>query len=188
MNLVAASGRPRPRLLVCLDLQQANAPAGGDAQTDEVSLRLDNCRRVLNHARAWGWDIVHVHRRHDPDGGCARSIQGLEPRPCEPVMARDGLSAFSCRSFRELVDGAHDAEIVLIGFCAASSCLATLFGAHDRGLTALFVADAVAAGSLAALGPEEIEPVIRSIAAPFAEAVSTDQLIGRRRPPHLVVV
>ena len=188
MNLVATSGRPRPRLLVCLDLQQANAPGGDDPESQAVRLRLANCRRVLEHARAWGWDIVHVHRRRGLEGRRSRPITGLEPRLCEPVMSRDGVSAFSCRSFRDLVDGAHDAQIVLIGFCLASSCLATLFAAHDRGLTALIVGDAVAAGSSATLGAGEIESVVLSIAASFAQAISTDQLIGRRPAPQLVVV
>jgi nicotinamidase-related amidase len=184
MNVVATSGRPRPRLLVCLDLQQANAPLEGDAEAEHVLLQLANCRRILEHARAWGWDIVHVHRRHC-EGGLSRPIPGLEPRPCEPVMSRDGVSAFSCRSFRELVDGALDAEIVLIGFCLASSCLATLFAAHDRGLSTLVVEDAVAAAPNSAAG---VEPVARSIVATFARVVPTEQLVGRRPAPRLVVV
>jgi hypothetical protein len=103
-------------------------------------------------------------------------------------MARDGVSAFSCRSFRELVDGAHEAEIVLIGFCLASSCLATLFAAHDRGLATLVVADAVAAAALGPIEAGQLEQVVRTIAAPFSRTVSTDQLVGRRPPPRLVVV
>lgn len=188
MNLVVTSGRPRPRLLVCLDLQQANAPGEEDVDPEGVRLRLVNCRRVLDHARAWSWDIVHVHRRNALDAATSRPIQGLEPRPCEPVMTRDGVSAFSCRPFRDLVEGAHDAQMVLIGFCLASSCLATLFAAHDRGLATMIVGDAVAAAPLTALAAGQIEPVIRSIAAPFTETISTDQLIGRRAAPRLVVV
>jgi nicotinamidase-related amidase len=187
MNVVATSGRPRPRLLVCLDMQQANAPGQAGDDGGVVRLKLANCRRILDHARAWGWNIVHVHRRCG-DWALARPIQGLEPRPCEPVMARDGVSAFSCRSFRELVDGATDAEIVLIGFCLASSCLATLFGAHDRGLSTLIVDDAVAAAPGAGPWTRQVEAAAFTIAAPYAQAVSTEQLVGRRAAPRLVIV
>jgi nicotinamidase-related amidase len=188
VNLVATSGRPRPRLLLCLDLQEAHAPQGEGEEAEAVRLRLINCRRILDHARAWGWNIVHVYRRHGPLSGLSRPIEGLEPLPSEPVMARDGVSAFSCRSFDELVEGAHDAEIVLIGFCLASSCLATLFGAHDRGLSAVFVEDAVSAAVQADASQQALEPVVRSIVASFAQVMSTDQLIGRRGAPRLVVV
>lgn len=187
MNIVAASGQPTPRLLVCLDLQQANAPNEADLEDEDLRRKLANCRRILDHARAWGWDIVHVHSRH-PEGPLTKPIRGLEPRPCEPVMARSGVSAFSCRSFTELVDGALGAEIVLIGFCLATSCLATLFAAHDRGLATLVVEDAVAAAPRAATPPGLVEAAARTIAAPFARAVSTEQLVGRRPAPRLVVV
>ena len=179
MNLVANSGRPRPRLLVCLDLLEVNAPADEDPELTRIRIRLLNCRRVLEHARAWGWGVVHVHRRSRCDLGPSRPIRGLEPLPCEPVMTRDGFSAFSSKSFCELVAGAHEAQVVLIGFCLASSCLATLFDAHDRGLDATIVGDAVAATPLAAVCPAQAEPVVRSIAASIAAAVSTDQLVGR---------
>jgi isochorismate hydrolase len=77
---------------------------------------------------------------------------------------------------------------VLIGFCMASSCLATLFAAHDRGLATMMVADAVAAASTPPSESSGIEAVLRRIAAPYAAVVSTDQLVGRRPAPRLVVV
>ena len=188
MKLVATSGRPRPRLLVCLDAQQANVPAGDDPTARNVQGRLANCRRILDHARKWDWNIVHVYHRRGPDGAQSPPIEGLEPRPSEPVISREGVSAFSSRFFRQLVDGAHDAQIILIGFSLASSCLATLFAAYDRGLATLVIDDAVLATPLAALAADKIESVVNSIAAPFTEMASTDQLIGERQAPRLVVV
>jgi nicotinamidase-related amidase len=171
---------------VCLDLQRANAPASGDATLQEMRLRLDNCRRVLAHARAWNWSVVHVYRRRR-GGSLSRPIDGLEPRPSEPVIARDGVSAFSSRSFRDLVDGAHEAQLVLIGYCLASTCLATAFAAHDLGLSTLIVEDAVSASPNIAAGAHDIETVARAIAARFTQQVSTRELIGRYPAPKLVV-
>lgn len=182
MNL-AASGRHRPRLLVCHDLQQASLPGDGAVTPSRAQRALGNCRRILRHARAWDWSIVHAHRRLSGSGG--RPIAGLAPRPSEPVMTRQGLSAFSNPSFRDLVGGAREAQIVLIGFCLASSCLATLFSAYDLGLLTLLVEDAVTTGREAA--GAHAESLAKTIAAPFAEFSSTDDLIGARPAPRLVV-
>ncbi len=185
---IAASGRPRPRLLVCLDAQQANLPEGDDRVARDVHGRLANCRRILDHARRWDWNIVHVYHRRGAGGPQSPPIEGLEPRPNEPVISREGVSAFSSRFFRELVEGAHGAQLILIGFSLASSCLATLFAAHDRGLATLFVDDAVSTAPLASLDTDRVEPVVRSMAAPFTRTTSTEQLIGERPAPRLVVV
>jgi nicotinamidase-related amidase len=183
VNLTSVTGRRRPRLLVCQDLQQASVPEGEPQASVHVRHVIGNCRRILNHARAWDWSIIHIHRRHASAGD--HPLEGLAPRLSEPVMARRGLSAFSNRSFRELVGGAPQAQIVLIGFCLASSCLATLLVAHDFGLFTLLVEDAVSTGAETEGG--RIEVLARSIAAPFSAITLTDELIGRRPAPRLVV-
>ena len=186
MNLLAALGEPRPRLLVCLDLQRANQPPDNCTCARYVRPRLANCRHILLHARAWDWSVVHVHSRwpDDPDGG--EPIEGLEPRPSEPVLIRDGLSAFRSRGFCDLVEGAVQAELVLIGHSLAGSGLATVFSAHDRRLSSLLVEDAVWARAAGAIAPAAVEAAAWPLLAPYAGVITTEVLIGDREPLKLV--
>ena len=186
MTLVDATGAPVRRLLVCLDLQWLNAPVGSDPGARTAHGRIANSRRVLAHAREWDWSICHVHGRETPQSRPSRPIAGLEPRPSEPVMTRDGVSAFSSWSFRELVEGASGAQLVIIGFSWPSSCLATVFSARDRGLAVVLVEDAI--GVAASWGPEAraVEAAARAMAATFAALTTTDALVGRRPPLRLV--
>lgn len=187
MNLVHCQDRARHRLLVCLDLQRAFLPAGRDpGAARAVHRRIGACRRLLDHAREWDWSVAHLHRRITSDPQLARPIEGLEPLPSEPVLVRDGVSAFASRTFRELVQGAFDAELVLIGFSLSASCLATVFDANDRGLKTVVVDDAVWAASAGVFASSAVEPIARALVAPYAEQTSTDQLIGARQPLRLV--
>jgi len=187
MRLIKTAGAPTHRLLVCLDLHQAALPGEDEAWEGHVRRCVANCRRVLGHARAWDWSIVHVHPRsafRTP----AAPIAGLEPRPTEPVMLRDGVSAFSNLSFRALAAGARRAEMVLIGLSFSASGLATLFSAHDFGLPAVVVEDAVCAEPAAGSRSWSSEALLLEIAAPFARTVSADQLIGSLRALRLVAM
>ena len=89
---IAATGRPRPKLLVCLDAQRANIPEGDDRAALEVQGRVENCRRILDHARMWDWNIVHVYHRRGAGGQQSPPIEGLEPRPNEPVILLTGFA------------------------------------------------------------------------------------------------
>ncbi len=186
MNVLASLGEPRPRLLVCLDLQRANQPPDTCTCARHVRPRLANCRRILLHARAWDWSVVHLHRRwpDDPDG--ALPIEGLEPRPEEPVMTRQGLSAFRSRAFCDLVEGAVQAELVLIGHSLAGSGLATVFSAHDRRLSSRLVEDAVWARPAGAVAASAVEAAVWPLVEPYAGVIDTETLIGDREPLKLV--
>ena len=165
----------RHRLLVCLDLQRAHEAAAPPQ-------RLGHCREALDHARRQDWSVVHLHQAARGDPELARPIEGLEPRPCEPVMARRGVSAFASRAFGELVEGAHRAELVVIGASLAGACLATVFAAYDRNLSTLVVEDAVWAGGVG----EAAEALIWTIAAPFTRIIATAALISARPQLRLV--
>ncbi len=165
------------RLLVCLDLQQAFAPDGPGVRAGAAGC-VENCRRILDRARGWDWSIVHSHRRTGLERTVSPPVRGLEPRATEPVMTRQGLSAFSSGSLRALVEGAREVELVVIGLSFATSGLATLFSALDLGLSVVLVEDAV--------GPPGTEQAALQIAGPLARLVSTDRLIGQETPLRLV--
>jgi len=164
--------------LICLDLQReyvvpgrpGYAPAGPDVAAV--------CLKVLDHARAAGWRVVHSQlRRHatSPFGAAlfGAPIEGLRPLISEPVFFRGGLSAFANPAFAAELARARGDEVFLIGFSLADTCLATALAAVDHGLSLVLVEDALGAGqSPAASAPE----IARAILGRFVGFVSSDEI------------
>ncbi len=178
---VNRQGMARERMLVCLDLQRASVKDWNRPWESECVV---NCRRMLAHARASGWQVVHVHARN-ARAGEARPIEGLEPLTTETVVYRNGVSAFSSPEFRRLT-ARFSGEMVVIGYSMSSSCLATALVAYDNNLSVLLVGDAVSATPLDDVTREALETVSRSIASPFVGITSTGGLLGRERSLRLV--
>lgn len=176
-EVLQAQGRaPRERLLVCLDLQQASLGRAGRAEADPY---LVNCRRLLAHGRHAGWRIVHVHTKQAL-AAAARPIAGLEPLPSEPVVYRSGLSPFSSGAFRRLV--ANEAlELVIVGYAAPASCLATALIANDDDLMVTLVSDAVPTAPMDPETRDALALVAQRMGRPAAKVVSTGALLGSVR-------
>jgi nicotinamidase-related amidase len=169
-------GRPgSERLLVCLDLQRGSQNAGRAPDGCLV-----NCRRMLAHARHEGWRVVHVHSKN-PDRDNARPIDGLEPLLSEPVLYRSGLSAFSNRTFREMVEGGRAVELVIIGYSMTSALVGTALIAYEEALPVVMVEDAICSAVLDSATRDAIELLGRRVATPFATMACTDDVIGAPR-------
>jgi nicotinamidase-related amidase len=111
------------------------------------------CARVLGLARSERWKVVHSQLfRRDGEAWPPRDlfsapIEGLRPRVTEPVFLRRGLSAFADPEFAAELRGARGAQVFLIGFSLADTCLATALAAHDAGLSLTLLEDAVGVGT-----------------------------------------
>ena len=169
----------RQRMLVCLDLQRGSIPHGRAPDRRQV-----NCRRMLAYARDAGWRVAHVHNRK-ADPNAARPIPGLEPLLTEPVLYRSGLSAFSNRTFAELV-ASCPAELVVIGYPATSSFLATALIAYEQEVSVVLVEDAVCPAVLDPETRDAVELLGRKVASPFVTLICTDDLIGAPRLRRVV--
>ncbi len=177
MNL---SDRPqRERILVCLDLLE---PAARDEDPAAFQRCLSGSRRLLAHAREGDWSIVHCLGREWP----ARAASGLEPLASEAVYLREGLSAFSSRGFRRRLGLWPLPELVIIGCSLSTTCLATALAAHDRGVPARLVLDAISVRGDEVIGPAALARAIGRIAGPYVQMSYTDDLIDRRSALRLV--
>ncbi len=174
-------GAAQARLLVCIDLLE---PAAASEEPRAYQRCVANSRRLLNHAREAGWEVVHCLGRDLP----ARAIPGLEPLASEPVYQRDGLSAFSSRGFRRRMRAWPSPDLVIIGCSLASTCLATALAAFDRGIPASLVLDAISVRSDDVIGSEPFARTAVRMAAPFVKLSNTDDFVGRRRAFQLVAV
>jgi nicotinamidase-related amidase len=174
---------PRPdrfapsRWLVCLDLQRDYVVPGRSLYAPGHGGIVLACRQVLDVARAGGWRVVHSQTRDDDTGPTPRDmfgapIEGLRPLVTEPVFFRRGLSAFANPAFAAEMRGARGAEVFLMGFSLAGSCLATALAAVDEGLELTLIEDAVGAGP--AVGVAE---AARSLLQPFVQIRSSSALL-----------
>jgi nicotinamidase-related amidase len=164
----------RDRLLVCLDLQRGSLPDGRAPDGCVV-----NCRRMLDHARREGWRVVHVHSKN-ADPAEARPIDGLEPLLSEPVLYRTGLSPFSNRAFREMIEGRRSVELVIIGYSMTSSLVGTALIAYEEALSVTLVEDAISSAVLDRETRDAIELLGRAATA-FATLAGVDEVIGAPR-------
>ncbi|HUZ12165.1 MAG TPA: isochorismatase family protein [Caulobacteraceae bacterium] len=167
--------------LICLDLQREFVVPGRphyDPSADQVA---GACARVIDHARAARWRIVHSQRRRLGGLFCGETlfgapIEGLRPLISEPVFLRTGLSAFSSPEFASRVEDARNCEVCLIGFSVADSCLATAFSAIDAGLSLTVVEDAIGGDA-----PGAAAEVARSILGRLVRLISVPEFISEAR-------
>ena len=159
ISAVAARGGRRP-WLICLDLQREYVVPGRPGYACASAAVADACVNVLAQARARGWRIVHSQRqwtREATFGGLfGAPIEGLRPRITEPVFMRASISAFADSAFEMEMREARGADVYLIGFSLADSCVATAFGAIDAGHSLVLVEDAVGLGGASQLEAAEV--------------------------------
>jgi nicotinamidase-related amidase len=167
-------------LLVCLDLQREHTAGALDVDLESAVKCADACKRVLRHARAVGWRIAHV-QRHDGRMSALpelfRPIEGLEPRPREPVFYRDQPSAFASAAFRDYVERLAHPRLILIGFSLNASVLFTVMSGFETGAPVTVVEGALSAPSMRSLNGEVIETVLLDVLSSFAEVVTTSELL-----------
>jgi nicotinamidase-related amidase len=171
---------PEAPMLVCLDLQREHTTGAAAVDLDNAHRCVETCKRVLRHARAAGWQIAHVHRH---DGRMAalpelfRPIEGLEPRPREPVFYRDRPSAFASHAFQDYVSRLGEPRLIVIGFSLHSSALFTAVAGHEAGSPITVVEGALGVSAIQRFSGEVMETVLLGVLSTFAEVVSTDELL-----------
>ena len=139
------------RWLVCLDLQRDYVIPGRPRYTAGNADVASICARVLGLARDQNWRIVHSQVREEDTTAWPRElfrapIEGLRPLITEPVFFRRELSAFANAGFAAELRAARGAEVYLIGFSLADTCLATALAGVDEGLSLTLVDDAIGVG------------------------------------------
>jgi len=172
-------GRGLAPWLMCLDLQREYVVPGRPRYDAANAAVVAACAQVLRTARRRQWRVVHSQLRSDKAPLSAREmfgapIEGLRPLITEPVFFRRGLSAFGNAAFAEHLKSARGAELFVIGFSLADTCLATALAAVDEGLSPTLIEDAVGAGAGAGAGE-----AARAILRPLLRIVPSSRLLAR---------
>ncbi|KAB2349051.1 cysteine hydrolase family protein [Actinomadura rudentiformis] len=107
--------------------------------------------RLVDAARTRGDLVVWVLHAEpgtggvfDPETGHVRLMDGLEPRPGEPLVTKTSRNAFTTTNLQQLLTAAGVTDVVICGIQTEQCCETTARLAADLGYTVTFVTDATA--------------------------------------------
>jgi nicotinamidase-related amidase len=172
-----------------VDLQQEYVAAPRLLAIPGIERALDNCRKVLEHARRIGLPVAFVRmlsesaffNRATP---FVRWIEGFEPHRNEMIFERSSPSCYACEPFSALMNQSRGG-IVLAGFAGESSCLSTLIDAFHRNHKVTYLCDASASHALEEVPADEIHRTVSKISGLYGDVYETDDWIASTLPRML---
>ena len=173
-------------IVVLVDMQQEYLAKPRLLAISKIDLALDNCRRVLDHAREIGLPVAFMRllnesaffNRATP---FVRWIEGFEPYRNEMVFERSSPSCYSCEPFAALMNQSRGG-IVLAGFAGESACLSTLIDAFHRNHRVTYLCDASASHALEDVPADEIHRAVSKISGLYGEVYETTDWIASTVP------
>jgi nicotinamidase-related amidase len=178
-------------IVVLVDLQQEYLAKPRLLAISEIDRALDNCRRVLDHAREIGLPVAFMRLLNksaffNPATPFARWIEGFEPYRNEMIFERSNPSCYSCEPFAALVNQSRGG-IVLAGFAGESACLSTLVDAFHRNHRVTYLCDASASHALEDVPADEIHRAVSKISGLYGDVYETTDWIASTLPRKLGV-
>jgi nicotinamidase-related amidase len=173
-------------IVVLVDMQQEYLAKPRLLAISKIDRALDNCRRVLDHAREIGLPVAFMRllnesaffNRATP---FVRWIEGFEPYRNEMVFERSSPSCYSCEPFAALMNQSRG-SIVLAGFAGESACLSTLVDAFHRNHRVTYLCDASASHALEDVPADEIHRAVSKISGLYGEVYETTDWIASTVP------
>jgi nicotinamidase-related amidase len=169
--------------VVFLDMQKEYIAAPRLIAIPDIQRALDNCRKVLHHARGAGLPVVFV-RWMDNAGPFFNSatpfvnwIEGFEPQRNEMIFERRQPSCYSSDGFAQLMDHGG-ADMVLVGFAGESACLSTMVDAFHRNHRIVYLKDASASHRLLDMSADDVHDAVGKIAALYGTVANTNTWIS----------
>lgn len=137
----------------------------------DAARQADDLIVYLLHAEPGTGDVF------DPALGHVRLLDGLTPRPTEPVLTKTSINAFTTTSLHQLLTSRGIREVVICGIKTEQCCETTARLASDLGFGVTFVTDATATFPIA----HREAPAGRSLAETLADphTLSTDDITTR---------
>ena len=191
VSLRAFANSSNVPIVVLVDMQQEYLAKPRLLAISEIDRALDNCRRVLDHAREIGLPVAFMRllnesaffNRATP---FVRWIEGFEPYRNEMVFERSSPSCYSCEPFAALMNQSRGG-IVLAGFAGESACLSTLIDAFHRNQKVTYLCDASASHALENVSADEIHRAVSKISGLYGDVYETTDWIASTLPRKLGV-
>jgi nicotinamidase-related amidase len=173
-------------IVVLVDMQQEYLAKPRLFAISKIDRALDNCRRVLDHARDIGLPVAFMRllnesaffNRATP---FVRWIEGFEPYRNEMVFERGSPSCYSCEPFAALMNQSRGG-MVLAGFAGESACLSTLIDAFHRNHRVTYLCDASASHALEDVPADEIHRAVSKISGLYGDVYETTDWIASTVP------
>ena len=170
-------------LLIAIEIQREYTTPGRPYFMEGIDESLENCRRILAHARDQNWTVAHV--RHEQPGSvfgqshtATQFVKGFEPLPHEYLFTKGNFSCYSDPGFEKFMETSRPEQVYLIGYSSPMCCLSTIVEGYHRGHELSFVTDA----SLARATPNAEEKTAHMhathIISFYANLVETSEVIG----------
>jgi nicotinamidase-related amidase len=170
---------PRP-VLVLFDLQKLHLGGSRPYAVKDASSVMEGCKRLLTAARRFGIPIAHTKRVEadacfNPESPLTSWVEECRPTPYEMIYEHTAPSAYSVETFSRFFDHVQSPLIVLAGFGANYTGLATAIDGFSRGHQVWFVNDA--SGSYDGNASISHAPVC-SIISQFAEVTDLETVLS----------
>lgn len=169
--------------VVFIDMQKEYIAAPRLIAIPNIQRALDNCRRVLTHARSAGLPVVFVRWMQNssaffnPASPFVGWIEGFEPQRNEMIFERKQPSCYSSDGFTQLMEHGGS-DIVLVGFAGESACLSTMVDAFHRNHRIVYLKDSSASHGLVDMSADEVHNAVSRIAALYGIVANTDAWIA----------
>ena len=136
--------------LIVIDVQESFRQQPQWAATSNPGV-AGQVGRLVAAARAHGDLVVWVLHTEpgtgtvfDPAGGYVRLMDGLDPRPDEPVITKTSHNAFTTTNLQQLLTARGITDLIVCGIRTEQCCETTARVASDLGYLVTFVTDATA--------------------------------------------
>lgn len=138
------------RALIVIDVQESfrQQPIWAATSNPGIAGRVS---QLVTEARAGGDLVVWVLHAEpgsgtvfDPASGYVRLMDGLDPRPGEPVLTKTSHNAFTTTNLQQLLTTRAITDLVICGIRTEQCCETTARLASDLGFDVTFVTDATA--------------------------------------------
>ncbi|HEX9472281.1 MAG TPA: isochorismatase family protein [Bradyrhizobium sp.] len=163
------------RLLVMVDLQEANYDELAKDRASDLACSIANCTLAIRHARNLGLPIAFTRPSGNP-GMIERAAQsawisGFEPKRSDMVFERPQPSCYTNRLFEDVVS--RIGNFAIAGLVAEETCLATAIDAAHRGHKITFLSDASVSRGRRNTDSQAVHTLTTKAIELFAETVTT---------------
>lgn len=181
-RVIPAAHRFREPLpvLVLLDLQKQHLAGGPQHTVRNAAAVVDGCQRLLAAARTSGIPVAHTKRLEgdaffNPESPLTDWVAECRPSPHEMLYEHTAPSIYSVQSFARFFEHIQSPLIVLAGFGASYTGLATAIDGFSRGHQIWFVGDASGSCGSTAVNHEPVCNIIGQ----FADVIDLSSALSR---------
>lgn len=181
-KVISAAHRFREPLpvLVLLDMQKQHLDGSPQFVVRDAASVVAGCKKLLAAARTIGIPIAHTKRLEgdpffNPESPLTDWVAECRPTPHEMLYEHTAPSIYSVPSFSRFFEHIQSPLIVLAGFGASYTALATAIDGFSRGHRIWFVGDASGSCGWTAVNHEPVCNIIGQ----FAEIIDLSSALTR---------